>query len=238
MTGIAPLPEEDLHAFIDGELDEARAAAVAARIAADPALAEKVAAYQADKALLAAHYGPLIAQPVPLSMTAAIQRKRGQPVRINFRRFALAASVLIALVATLGYRLLLPGSVVDTAVAVHGGQMAGEALTADAAHISEILGLTLKLPDLTKAGYTLADVAVVPNGRAKAVKIAYRSASGAPFTLYLQKSPGREQFEITKRGDVLVCLWQDDVLSTVMVGKMAAAEMLRVASLAYNGLYF
>jgi len=37
---------------------------------------------------------------------------------------------------------------------------------------------------------------------------------------------------------VLVCLWQDDVLSTVMVGKMAAAEMLRVASLAYNGLYF
>jgi hypothetical protein len=43
---------------------------------------------------------------------------------------------------------------------------------------------------------------------------------------------------MTARGRVRVCLWQDDVLATVMVGEMSAAEMLRVASLAYNGLYF
>ena len=42
---------------------------------------------------------------------------------------------------------------------------------ADAARISETLGLTLKLPDLSKAGYTLSEVAVVPGDRGKAVKI-------------------------------------------------------------------
>lgn len=237
MTEFAPLPEEDIHAFIDGELDVARARAVAAQIAADPALAAKVAAYQTDKALLASHYGPLLTRPVPLKMSRAIMRR---PVRVNFRQLAMAASVLIAVVAAFGYRMLLPGNgtAIDTAVAVHGGQVAGQQIAADAARISETLGLTLKLPDLSKAGYTLADVTVVPGGRGKAVKIAYRNAAGEPFTLYLENSAGREQFEITKRGDVLVCLWQDDVLSTVMVGKMPAAEMLRVASLAYNGLYF
>ena len=33
-----------------------------------------------------------------------------------------------------------------------------------------------------------------------------------------------------------VCLWQDDVLSSVMLGEVSAAEMLRLASLAYSGL--
>ncbi len=236
MTGFAPLPEEDLHAFIDGELEPARARAVADQIAADPALAAKVAAYQSDKALLAAHYGPLIDRPVPLAMHRAVRKK---PMRLNFARLAMAASVLIAIVAGFGYRALLPGGdVIGTAVAVHGGAVAGRTIAADASGISETLGLKLKLPDLSKAGYTLAEVAAVPGARGKAVKIAYRSAAGEPFTLYLENSSGREQFEITKRGDVLVCLWQDDVLSTVMVGKMPAAEMLRVASMAYNGLYF
>ncbi|MBX7197888.1 MAG: hypothetical protein K1X51_00760 [Rhodospirillaceae bacterium] len=236
MTGFEPLPEEDIHAFIDGELAPARARAVADRIAADPALAAKVAAYQTDKSLIASHYGPLLARPVPLAVQRAVRRR---PRRVNFTRLAMAASILIAVVAGFGYRILLPGGdVIGNAVAVHSGEVTGRTIVADAARISETLGLTLKLPDLSKAGYTLSEVAVVPGDRGKAVKIAYRSVAGEPFTLYLENSPGRERFEITKRGDVLVCLWQDDVLSTVMVGKMPAAEMLRVASLAYNGLYF
>ena len=234
----ALLPEEDLHAFIDGELDDARTREVADIIARDPALAEKVAAYRADKALMAAHYAPLVHRPLPPAMTTALAR-RPRP-RVHLIRLAMAASVMLAVAATFGYRTLLPndGAAIDAAVAAHGDQIAGQVIAADAAKISEALGLTLKLPDLSKVGYTLADVAVYPGTHGKAVKIAYRNAAGEPFTLYLEGSPGREKFEITKRGDVLVCLWQDDVLSTVMVGKMAAAEMLRVASLAYNGLYF
>jgi anti-sigma factor RsiW len=234
-----PFTEEVIHAFIDGELNAAEARAVADRIAQDPALAATVAAYRADKALLAAHYGPLIHRPLPHDMAALLTPRRP---RFGARVYAmaLAASVLLALVATLGYRGMVPDdrAVIDAAVAVHSGRGAGEVIAADAAQISATLGLQLKLPDLTKAGYTLAQVAVYPGNHGKAVKIDYRNAAGEAFTLYLENSSGREQFEIAKRGDVLVCLWQDDVLATVMVGKMAAAEMLRVASLAYNGLYF
>ena len=241
----APFTEEDIHAFIDDELDAGREREMADRIALDPALAEKVAAYRADKALLAAYYSPLIHRPLPRDMAALLalrvrQTKPNRWPRTYVVALAMAASVLLAFVATLGYRAVIPndGAVIEAAVAAHDGRGASEVIAADAAHISATLGLQLKLPDLTKAGYTLAQVAVYPGSRGKAVKVDYRNATGEPFTLYLENSSGREQFEITKRGDVLVCLWQDDVLSTVMVGKMAAAEMLRVASLAYNGLYF
>jgi anti-sigma factor RsiW len=238
----APFTEEVIHAFIDGELNAAEARAVADRIAQDPALTATVAAYRADKALLAAHYGPLIHRPLPHDMAALLVKpRRSRPSFANrVTALALAASVLLAVVATLGYRAMVPNdrAVIDAAVAVHSGRGAGEVIAADAAQISATLGLQLKLPDLTKAGYALAQVAVYPGNHGKAVKIDYRNAAGEVFTLYLENSSGREQFEIAKRGDVLVCLWQDDVLATVMVGKMAAAEMLRVASLAYNGLYF
>lgn len=238
MTELAQIPEEDIHAFIDGELDTARAREIAARIAADPALAETVAAFQADKALIAAHYGPLLDRPLPRRMADTIARGR-LPLRLNFTRLAMAASVLVALVTGFALYVLPPkDGAVDAAVAAHEGQVTGSNVAADAAGISGVLGLKLKLPDLAKAGYTLAGVTAVPAARGRAVKIAYHNAAGELFTLYLEKSPGNAQFEITRRGDVLVCLWQDDVLATVMVGRMPAAEMLRVASLAYNGLYF
>lgn len=240
----APFTEEDIHAFIDGELDAAQARAMADRIAQDPALATRVAAYRADMALLAAHYGSLLDRPLPKDMADLIAKPRlvwsNRRPRAFVVAMAMAASVLLAFVATLGYRAVVPndGAVIEAAVAAHNGRGAGEVIAADAGKISAALGLQLKLPDLTKAGYTLAQVAIYPGNHGKAVKVDYRNAAGEPFTLYLENSSGREQFEITKRGDVLVCLWQDDVLSTVMVGKMGAAEMLRVASLAYNGLYF
>ena len=246
MTG-ATFREEDLHAFIDGELDDAASRAVAAALAADPVLAERVEAYRADKALLAAHYGPLIDRPVPAAWTQMIAAPAPAVViPLQRRRFemrpllALAASLVLLVTGWAGYQRferLAGDEVVAAAVSLHGHD-GGQQIAADAGQISAALGQNLKLPDLTKAGYTLADVAVYPSKTGKGVKIAYRNASGEPFTLYLQASSGKEAFDITKHGDLLVCLWQDDVLATVMVGKMSAAEMLRVASLAYNGLYF
>jgi anti-sigma factor RsiW len=33
-----------------------------------------------------------------------------------------------------------------------------------------------------------------------------------------------------------ICIWQDDIIGTVMVGDMSAGEMARAASAAYAGL--
>ena len=70
---------DDLAAFADGELDAARAAEVAAAVAADPALAAQVEAHRALRAKLGAHFAPIADTPVP-DRLAALLRPQLAPV--------------------------------------------------------------------------------------------------------------------------------------------------------------
>jgi anti-sigma factor RsiW len=63
--------ELDLHAYIDGELSPERAAAVEAAMAGDPALAERVRDFQADRQALADTYRRLSDAPVPAALLKA-----------------------------------------------------------------------------------------------------------------------------------------------------------------------
>jgi anti-sigma factor RsiW len=99
------------------------------------------------------------------------------------------------------------------------------------------LSLPVKAPDMAKFGFELAAVRVsagVPGG--SAVTLAYRDAQQRLFTLYLRHTDTGERFEMLKRGPVRICVWQDEVLSAVMVAEVSAGEMLRLATLAYDGL--
>lgn len=64
---------EELAAFADGELGEARAAEVAAAVAADPALEAQVRAHRALRQRLGAHFAPLLEAPLPERLTDALQ---------------------------------------------------------------------------------------------------------------------------------------------------------------------
>jgi hypothetical protein len=103
---------EELAAFADGQLDEPRRSEVAAAVAADPALAAEVERHRALKDKLAAHFAPILDQPVPerlsallggaepkvADLTAARQRKaaRGIPRWGWIVAPALAASLALA----------------------------------------------------------------------------------------------------------------------------------------------
>ena len=63
--------ELDLHAYIDGELSPERAAAVEAAMAGDPALAERVRDFQADRQALVDTYRRLADAPVPAALLKA-----------------------------------------------------------------------------------------------------------------------------------------------------------------------
>jgi len=87
---LAKLPVDDLNAFVDGELTPPEAARVAEAVAADPALAQKVARLHALKAALAG-----FAEDRPLPQVAPVKRPRGLGWR---KRVGLAAvAALVAL---------------------------------------------------------------------------------------------------------------------------------------------
>jgi hypothetical protein len=105
---------EELAAFVDGELSADRHEAVAAVIAANPALAAEVTAHRDLKSKLTMHFAPILDEPVPAQMTAPLQRpaaeivdfsaalsardkRRGLPRWTWIAAPALAASLTLAL---------------------------------------------------------------------------------------------------------------------------------------------
>src|SRR5262249_5265720 len=61
----SPVTEDELHAYVDGELPTDRKAAVAAWLAENPEQAGLVAAWRAQAESIRAHFGAAVDEPVP-----------------------------------------------------------------------------------------------------------------------------------------------------------------------------
>lgn len=247
MSGRNEISESELHAYIDGALDEDRLDVVEEMLTRDPALAERVAAYRGDKEMLKRLYGPLIERPVPqewLALAHAPQRLRKQP--LSWRMIgSIAASllILVSIAAYWGLRPVQSKEIVQVALEARQNKLvADRTIVAEAggrydSELSQAVAMRMHVPDLTKLGYRLKSIRIyghAPNGRA--AELAYVDGQNRLFTLYISPSSGKERVDQFGRGGLRVCIWEDDVLSMVMAGDMSTAAMQRAAVLAYNGL--
>ncbi len=252
MTDRAPINEELLHAFIDGELDPIEAARVSQAISSDVALSQKIAAFRADKAAIEQAYGPLVEQPLPPAWISRIKEETRQPRIPRLAPWAaIAAALVLALVSAVYFnnRPVPSGgeeSIIREAIAARGHSLSPQQTLAarDVSQMRAIdrsmtdsLKMKLKAPDLGRMGYRLASAQVyadVPGG--KAVELVYRGARNRDLTIYVRRPTSAVRFDQFKRDGLRICVWQDDVLGTVITGQISAAEMQRIASLAYTGL--
>lgn len=230
-------PQEDLQAFVDGELDREAMASFAAKVSASPALAREVARLRADKLLLKSVYGPLADQPVPDRLRAPFRRHRHNTRLVQFSAAAALAAGL-ALSVWFGPGLWGGDMVVKEALAVrHGaGNVTREVAIAESgdrdAVISAALSVPVKVPDLARSGFALTGITVY----GQAAQLSYRDAAGKLFTIYLRHSLGPDRFDLHQDGKTEICVWQNAELAVAMIGEMTAKEMLKVASSSYADL--
>jgi anti-sigma factor RsiW len=235
------ISDEDLHAYIDGALEEERARAVRNALAANPALAERVAMFEADKAMLKAIYAPLADLPLPPEWIERARRTH-PPVRPRLA-YAAAAALLIAVGGVLASKFYAPGTgsdVIETALEARQNSGSGELLAArdglgtgpyDTA-LRQTIAPNLHVPDLSRMGYKFHGLRLYD----KAAEILYRGPQDQLFTLYVRRSDGSARFDQFQRGGLRICIWQDDQISIVMAGDISAAAMQRLATLSYTGL--
>jgi anti-sigma factor RsiW len=238
--------EIDLHAFIDGELPPERAAAVEAAVARDPFLAARVRAFRADKLALVAAYGPLADAPVPASLLQAA-RGSSRPVTKRWRRHlalvgaaTLAASLLLMLTpraprdAAIEQALAARANARTPSRELDGRDLAS--IEAADQAMSDMLGNSTRVPDLRRAGFKLVSAEFYGRSRSDAVQLRYQDAEQRLFTVFLRPSAGPDTFEVTERGPVRICVWQNADVTAVMTGEMSTPELFRLSSLAYSSL--
>jgi anti-sigma factor RsiW len=99
--------------------------------------------------------------------------------------------------------------------------------------MSDMLGNPMRVPDLSRAGFALVSTDIYGS---EAVQLRYEDARQRLFTVFLRPSAGPDAFEVTERGPVRICVWQNVDLTAVMTGEMSTPELFRLASLTYSSL--
>lgn len=206
-----PLPEEtELHAYVDGRLEPARRAAVAARLADDAEAARRVREWTQQREALRELHAGLLDEPVPPHLLVAAQQLHQRSRRLaQWQRWGgMAAAVLVAF--GLGWSGHMQWQSRQAPVAGAAPQAAAafarQAATAHAVYSPEVrhpveveaaqqqhlvqwlskrLNRPLKIPNLAPAGYELVGGRLLPGDSGARAQFMYQNANGQRITLYV-----------------------------------------------------
>ena len=256
-----PVPEEDLHALVDGQLDPARLTSVLKWLQAHPEDAASVAHWQAQRLHLQQLHRSLDIGATPPALIRAALGQRRAP---HWRQAA-AAAVLLGL-GLVGGRLwptpsapdAMPSSlmakaeprfvrdaVIAHAVFVPETRHPVEVAASDEAHLvqwlTRRLGTPVKAPVLQAQGFRLLGGRLLPGAEAPRAQFMYEDAQGRRLTLYVTvfgegKSPQETAFRSVREGSVESFYWIEGRLGYALTADMPSADMMALARTVYRQL--
>jgi anti-sigma factor RsiW len=244
-----PIAEEDLHAWVDGQLDADRQAAVSRYLHDHPDMARRVAAWREQRDALRAAFASLATEPIPprLQLDRLLQQRLAQR-GATWRR---AASILLAF--TLGGAagwflhngLQPPGTTAITllaqqAVANHVVYTADRRRPTElgaqqrddlARWVSNRLNHQVEPPDLSADGFSYMGgrLAATPDGPAGLFM--YDGPQSVRLTVFVLplKTAGETPIQQVDFPQVDGCAWIDKGVGYTVVGKLPPSELRRIA---------
>jgi anti-sigma factor RsiW len=246
----SPVTEDELHAFVDGELPADRRGAVEAWLASHPDDAARVSSWRKQAELIHARYGGVTEEPVPERLTLE-RLARGNR---NWMRIA-AGIVLIAFLAggTAGW---FARGVIDARGRVAPRTVWADALDAHKIYVVEVrhpievaanqthlipwlskrLDHQLRAPDLASFGLKLlGGRLLVASSGAPAALFMYEGPSGERYTIYCARSTAPETaLRYNAAGQVAAVYWIERQLAYVVSGPADHERLVKVAQTAYE----
>lgn len=245
---VKPATEEDLHAYVDGQLGAERQAEVESWLAQDPDAAARVNAYRSQNAALRALFDPVTQEPVPNRLKDALAPKRS-----SWGMRAAAALAWVAVGGLGGYLVrdqLVPpppslafaeraavAHVVYAAEVRHPVEVTSDQTEHLVKWLSNRLGKPLRTPDFAPFGFELVGGRLLPGESGPAAQFMYQDAQKTRLTLYVSLPKAGTQaaaFRYREAGPVKVLYWIDRDLSFALVGELDAGRLTEIAHLAYE----
>ena len=253
MTRPAPVAEDEIHGYVDGQLDDARHLAVRDWLAAHPEDAARVADYRTLGERWREAYAPVLHEPVPAVLLAVLKSRRVVRPRV----WAAAAGIVVTLVALAAWLLVephhLPGAaaeMVERAAIAHavyaaevrhpvdsGAQTKEELL----AWLSQRLRMKIEAPKLEAAGFSFIGGRLLPGESAPAAMLMYEGTDGQRVTLYWGPEFRQERETglryVHNANGARVYYWLDDECGYAIASSdLGQRQLRRVALLAYTQL--
>jgi anti-sigma factor RsiW len=244
------ITEDELHAYVDGEIAAERHAAVEAWLATHPEDAANVAAWRGHAELLHARYGGVAAETPPERLNIARMACRRRNGWIAVAAAAALAAFLCGGVAGWFARDVEAPSPSDltrfTADALeayrlyvvevrHPVEVPGDQRPHLVEWLSKRLGSPLLAPQLDKMGLKLVGGRLLPGPTGASAFFMYEGPSGERFTLYCGHTSDRETaLRYTSGEQNAAYYWVDGDLAYVLSGPAERDKLHEIAQAAYD----
>lgn len=245
-----PVTEDELHAYVDGELPADRRAGVEAWLATHPDDMARVTAWRSLADSIRARYGAVASEPIPARLNLRQIDRAGRSWRGLAAAAAVGAFVLGGLAGWFarGAIALAPATTL-TADALDAYKLyvvevrhPVEVPANEQAHLTQWLskrvGYELRIPNLEAVGLKLIGGRLLPgpNGGAAAFFM-YESKSGERFTLYSTRTNGPDtSLRYNTQGPVAALSWADSDIAYVVSGEANRDRLHKVAETVYAQL--
>jgi anti-sigma factor RsiW len=239
-----PVTEEELHAFVDGELPAERHAVVEQWLATHADDAARVAAWRAQAEAIRARYDAVAGGPVPARFDLRKLARTGR----SWRRLA-AAAIILAFFGGGGAGWSGRGawegagparSVTAEAIDAHRlyvvevrhpVEVPGSEATHLAQWLSRRIGYSLRAPDLDGSGLKLVGGRLLPSSAGLgAAFFMYEGTTGERFTVYCRKVSAPESSPRYRTASMVGSFaWVEDDVAFVVSGPPDRARLQKIA---------
>lgn len=254
-----PLHDDQLSAWLDGELNtperQAERAAVEAWLHEHPEDAARARLWAADAEALRARLAPLLDEPVPQALRDTVLRR---PWALPRWGMAAAAAGLLLAGGALGagglwqWQQRQGAGTLAAALApwVQRAAAAHAVYVPEPRHAVEVkaqeehlarwltrrIDVPVKLFDLREQGFELVGGRLLPDGSGKSAQLMYQDAQGLRVTVYLRKpevgTPAAFRYE--RQGNLGLFYWVESGAGYALVGGLPKEQLLALAQAIYN----
>jgi anti-sigma factor RsiW len=244
----SPVTEDELNAYVDGEVSAERRAAIEAWLATHPEDAARVAQWRAQADAIRAHYGVVATERVPARLNLDKVMRNGRSWRAVAAAAAAAAFLIGGVAGWLAHHAAAPApSAVDLATA--------DALSAHKLYIAEVrhpievraneqhllpwlsrrVGTSLRAPDLETFSLKLLGGRLLPGPVGPAALFMYESPNGERYTFYASRAKApRSALRYHAEESAAAVLWVESDIGYVLSGPADRERLLRIAQTAYE----
>src|SRR5712692_7173229 len=245
----SPVTQDELHAYVDGELAPDRRIAVEAWLASHPDDALRVAEWRAQADAIRARYGSLVSEPVPPRFDVSSLARSAR----SWRGIA-AAALLVAFLAGGVVGWMAHGA--SAAAPSRFDTFTAQALDAHKIYVVEVrhpvevtgaerphlvqwlskrLDYELRVPQLESSGLKLVGGRLLPGPFGPAAFFMYEGPSGERFTIYYARTDTPQTAMRYRAADRFAAFyWVDQGVAYIVSGPGDRERLLQVAQAAYD----